>query len=153
VTAILLVRRALLALLLCGLAAASAAAFQRSSLIIETLAGQRHHFEVELALSTQEMMQGLLFRESLAERAGMLFVVSSDRVFTMWMKNTLVPLDMLFIASDGTIRTIATDAEPLSLAVISSQVPVRAVLEVPGGTAARLGLTPGDRVLHPLLVP
>lgn len=152
-SAVRLFRHALLALALCGLAAQAAAAFQKSSLVIETQAGARHRFEVELALSSQEMMQGLMFRETLAEDAGMLFIVSGDRMFSMWMKNTLIPLDMLFLASDGTIRTIAPDAVPLSEAVISSKVPVRAVLEVPAGTAARLGLAPGDRVLHPLLVP
>ena len=83
-------------------------------------------------------------------RIGMLFDFKAPRVIVMWMKDTLIPLDMLFIAADGTIVTIAENTRPLSLAAISSRVPVLGVLEVNAGTVRRLGLRAGDRVVHPI---
>jgi uncharacterized membrane protein (UPF0127 family) len=80
----------------------------------------------------------------------MLFDFKQDQVVGMWMRNTYVSLDMIFIRADGTIARIAQDTEPLSERVISSGVPVRAVLEVVAGTSRRLGLAPGDRVAHPM---
>lgn len=142
----------LLALLL-SMPALPAAAFETSSLTIATADGTRHRFRVEVAISPQEQAQGLMFRESLAEDAGMLFVNQQERPMAMWMKNTLVPLDMLFFAADGRIVAIAEETVPLSETVISPGQPVKGVLEVPAGTSARLGIAPGDRVLHPLLVP
>jgi len=130
-----------------------AAAFEASPLTLRTLDGRRLRFTVELALTPEERAQGLMFRESLAEDAGMLFVYESERLITMWMKNTLIPLDMLFLARDGTVLSLAERATPLSEAVIASGVPAKATLELAGGTVARLGLKPGDQVLHPLLVP
>src|SRR3546814_14529348 len=80
----------------------------------------------------------------------MLFVYSQPRRVSMWMKNTLIPLDMLFIAPDGRIESIVKRAVPHSLATISSRGKVRAVLELNGGTVDRLGIRPGDRVVHPI---
>ncbi len=147
-----LVKRLLL-LLLVALPLLPAAAFDATKVTIVTAAGERHRFDVELAVTEQDKAQGLMFRETLGENEGMLFINEPERLMVMWMKNTLVSLDMLFLARDGTIVSIARDAVPMSETQIPSGVPVRGVLEVPGGTAARLGLAVGDRVRHALLVP
>jgi uncharacterized membrane protein (UPF0127 family) len=125
------------------------ATFERGELEIETGDGTPHLFQIELATAPEQQSQGLMFRRSLAPDAGMLFVYPSDRTITMWMRNTLIPLDMVFIAADGRIVKVAQRTVPMSLATISSGGPARAVLEVNGGTAARLGLKPGDQVVHP----
>jgi uncharacterized membrane protein (UPF0127 family) len=122
--------------------------FQRDRLAIETDGGL-YYFEVEIARTPAQRAQGLMFRDRLAEDAGMLFLYPGDQVRGMWMKNTLLPLDMLFIAADGRIVGIVERAVPLSLTAISSEGPVRSVLELNGGASARLGLEPGDRVRHP----
>ncbi len=123
--------------------------FERAPLAIETTAGARHDFEVELALTPAQQSQGLMFRRELGEWAGMLFVYKPAQEVVMWMKNTMIPLDMLFIESDGRIARIAERTVPQTLTPISSRGRVRAVLELNAGTAARLGLKPGDRVLYP----
>ena len=122
--------------------------FERDQVVIETAGGARLRFKVELALSRQQQTQGLMYRRSLANDAGMLFIYGQESPVFMWMKNTLIPLDMLFIAGDGRIVHIAERTVPHSLETISSGRPVAGVLEVNGGTAARLGIQPGDRVLH-----
>jgi uncharacterized membrane protein (UPF0127 family) len=124
------------------------AVFDHGELDIQS-GGATHHFTVELATRTDQQVQGLMFRRSLAPDAGMLFLYDADHAIEMWMKNTLIPLDMIFIRADGTILNIAERAVPQSLATIGSAGPARAVLEVNGGTAARLGIKPGDRVLYP----
>lgn len=121
--------------------------FQRDELTIESETGA-HRFAVEVAVTPQQRAQGLMFRERLPAESGMLFLYPAEQPVSMWMKNTLIPLDMLFIAGDGRIVRIAERAVPGSLATISSGEPARAVLELNGGTAARLQLGPGDRVLH-----
>ncbi len=107
-------------------------------------------FSIEVARTDQEKAVGLMFRTRLTDQQGMLFHYGGERVLTMWMRNTYIPLDMLFIRSDGTVHRIEASARPLSEQIISSEAPVAAVLEIPGGAAARLGLKAGDRVLHPL---
>ncbi|MCG8360079.1 MAG: DUF192 domain-containing protein [Kiloniellales bacterium] len=146
---------ALLGLLIPGLLAlghavpASALArFEQSALAIMTASGGRHTFEVELALTQEQQAQGLMFRRTLAENAGMLFVYKPAREISMWMKNTMIPLDMLFIASDGQIVKIVERTVPLSEKIVESDQRVQAVLELNAGTASRLGIKPGDRVLH-----
>lgn len=108
--------------------------------------GTRHRFTVEIADDATERARGLMFRRSMAEDAGMLFVYPSDRVASFWMKNTYIPLDMLFIANDGTILQIAAMTEPHSLMPVRSDAPVRAVLEINGGLSEALGIAPGDTV-------
>ena len=92
-----------------------------------------------------------MYRRDLAGDAGMLFIYERDKPISMWMKNTLIPLDMLFLARDGRIVRIAARAVPMSLQTISSGEEVAAVLELNGGTADRLGIAAGDRVIHPAL--
>jgi len=117
-----------------------------------TIAGAsgRHAFQVEVARNDAERAQGLMYRRSLAPDRGMLFDFARVQPISMWMQNTYIPLDMIFIRADGSIARIAENAEPLSTRTIPSGEPVLAVLEVIGGTAARLGVKPGDRVEHPL---
>lgn len=104
--------------------------------------------EVEVAQTDAERTTGLMYRKSLPEQHGMLFDFKTDQPVYMWMKNTYIPLDMLFIRSNGTIARIAANTTPFSTATISSGEPVRAVVEIAGGEAARLGIKPGDRVAH-----
>ncbi len=119
-------------------------------LVVETSAGPQT-FKVEIADDPDEREQGLMFRHELAPDHGMLFDSGDvEQVIYMWMKNTYIPLDMLFITRDGRIVRIAENTEPRSERIISSSVPVRSVLEVPGGTAARLHIKVGDRVKFPL---
>jgi len=143
-------RVALAALFCCAglLLAHAARALDIEELTIETAGGAAHRFAVEIARTPAERSQGLMFRERLAADAGMLFFYTQDQPVSMWMKNTLIPLDMLFIRRDGRISKIAERTVPLSEAVIASDGAVAAVLEVNGGTAARLGLRPGDRVRY-----
>ena len=129
-------------------ASAQLATFAKSELTIDTASG-KHRFAVELAHSPQQMAQGLMYRRSLAADGGMLFEFETPQIASFWMKNTLIPLDMLFIAAGGRIADIHERAVPLSLEPITSAVPVLGVLELNGGTAARLGIKPGDRVDHP----
>jgi hypothetical protein len=96
------------------------------------------------------MTQGLMFRRSLPADAGMLFDYKQPTMAAMWMRNTLIPLDMLFIDAHGRIVNIQQRAVPQSLDLIAAAAPVRAVIELNGGTAARLGIAPGDQVLHPI---
>ncbi|MBV8590478.1 MAG: DUF192 domain-containing protein [Acetobacteraceae bacterium] len=118
----------------------------KESLVVVTRDGQAHRFDVEVASTPQEQTVGLMFRKSLPPDGGMLFDWGGSRESSMWMKNTLIPLDMLFIKQDGTIRSIAENTVPQSLAPITSRGPVRATLELPAGTAVRLGIRVGDRV-------
>ena len=121
-------------------------AAETSPLTIDTAKGSQH-FTVELATTPAQMELGLMYRQTLPADAGMLFVYPSEQTVAFWMKNTLIPLDMLFIGADGHIRRIAQRTVPLSTTPISSVDPVRAVLELNGGTAERLGIQPGD-VVH-----
>jgi uncharacterized protein len=110
----------------------------------------RHTFQVEVTRNDADRAQGLMFRRYLAPDRGMLFDFGRTQPISMWMQNTYIPLDMIFIRANGTIARVAEDAEPLSTRSIPSGEPVRAVLEVGGGTAARLGIKPGDHIEHPL---
>lgn len=118
----------------------------KEKLVIITRDGVRHDFMVEMALQLDQQTVGLMFRPSVPADGGMLFDWGAPRDSTMWMRNTVAPLDMLFINADGTIHHIAEDAVPQSLATIPSGGPVRATLEVAAGTAKRLGIRVGDKV-------
>ena len=109
-----------------------------------------HVFQVELAVTDEERQKGLMFRKTLPESTGMLFDFKRDQDVSMWMHNTYVSLDMIFIRSDGRILRIAQNTEPLSTRIIPSNGPVKGVLEVVSGTAQKYGIEPGDRVGHPL---
>ncbi|HEV2955377.1 MAG TPA: DUF192 domain-containing protein [Xanthobacteraceae bacterium] len=108
-----------------------------------------HVFSVELAVTDEQRTRGLMERRSLPEGRGMLFKFEPDQVIQMWMHNTYIPLDMIFIRGDGRIVSIAENTTPLSDRVISSGRAARGVLEVIAGTARKLGIAPGDRVAHP----
>jgi hypothetical protein len=110
-----------------------------------------HRFRVELAESPSQRMQGLQGRRTLDADAGMLFVFDAPSVAAMWMKNTYIPLDMLFLDEVGNIVAIAENTRPMSVQPIQPPEPVKAVLELNAGTAARLGIKLGDRVLHPFV--
>jgi uncharacterized protein len=131
--------------LLLAVAAGTAAAAEVQKLDIVTSHGPQH-FSVELATSESEREIGLMYRQNLAADAGMLFLYPGEQEVEFWMKNTLIPLDMLFIGADGRIRHIEERAVPLTETPISSIYPVKAVLEVNGGTVERLGIHPGDIV-------
>ena len=135
----------------CGSSLSDRSESDLSILSIKTGNGQEHVFRVELALDAASQARGLMFRRKMADDGGMLFVYDREHVINMWMKNTFLPLDMLFAGRDGTIIAIAKRAEPFSEKIISSQKPAFAVLEVNAGTAERLSIRVGDHIVHPLL--
>jgi uncharacterized membrane protein (UPF0127 family) len=139
----------LLIFLLAVSAAGAAERFAADRLAIETRTG-RHELTVEVARTWAQRAQGLQHRKHLAADRGMLFDYGRPQIVTMWMKNTYIPLDMLFVAADGKIIRIVRNTVPLSLARISSEWPVRAVIEVAAGTVRNLGILEGDRVVHPI---
>jgi uncharacterized protein len=109
-----------------------------------------HVFSVEIADSDPAREKGLMFRKTLPDGQGMLFDFRREQEVSFWMKNTYIPLDMIFIQGNGRISHIVENAKPLSTALIPSDGPVLAVLEVSGGTAHRLGIRTGDRVAFPI---
>jgi len=147
-------RRALLvALLALALPAAAETQLPVERLAVVTEAGGRYVFRVELADTPASQERGLMFRRAMAADAGMLFAFGDTAMRSFWMKNTEIPLDILFVERSGRIAHIHHRAEPQSLAAIGSRVPVWAVLELNGGTAKRLGIRPGDRVEHRIFAP
>jgi uncharacterized membrane protein (UPF0127 family) len=108
-----------------------------------------HRFTVEVVDNNETRAQGLMFRQSLAPDAGMLFDFKEERPVSFWMMNTFIPLDMLFIRRDGTIANIHANARPHDPTGIPSDGPVTFVLEIPGGRSAELGIKAGDTVAHP----
>jgi uncharacterized protein len=109
-----------------------------------------HMFTVEVADNDADRAKGLMYRKELPEGQGMLFDFQRDQEVSFWMQNTYIPLDMIFIRGDGRILRIAENTEPLSTRLIPSNGPVRAVLEVIGGTSQKLGIAAGDRVAAPI---
>jgi uncharacterized protein len=136
-------------IVLSGISATPSRAAELQSLEIITKAGVQP-FSVEVMRTDEERERGLMFRKELAEGRGMLFDFRPEQNVSMWMKNTLIPLDMIFIQSDGRILRIAENTQVESETIIPSGGPVRGVLEVIAGTAKKLGIRPGDRVAHPL---
>ncbi|MEM0942928.1 MAG: DUF192 domain-containing protein [Pseudomonadota bacterium] len=108
-----------------------------------------HVFAVELADTPQTSSRGLMFRASMPREAGMLFLMDPPRQASFWMHNTMISLDLIFIDRAGVIESISPRAVPYSQKRLSSEGPVRAVLEINGGLADELGIGPGDRVIHP----
>ena len=107
-------------------------------------------FSVEMAKTDKERETGLMYRKEMADGRGMLFDFSPEQQVSMWMKNTILSLDMIFIGANGRILRIAENTEPQSLKIISSGGPAKGVLEVIAGTAKKYGIAPGDQVVHPL---
>ncbi|KCZ89881.1 DUF192 domain-containing protein [Hyphomonas jannaschiana] len=130
-------------------APAALAELETSPLTIESANGA-HAFTVEIADEPEEITTGLMNRESMDPDAGMLFDFGQPREAAMWMKNTLIPLDMLFMDPQGKVIAIARETVPGSLRTITPGVPVKSVLELNGGRAEELGIEPGDKVIHPI---
>ena len=128
-------------------AAAACAKMAQDRLLLMTDAGERA-IAVEVAETPEDMAMGLMFRTNLQEGSGMLFPSPAPREANMWMHNTYIPLDMVFIRADGVVHRIESMTQPLSDDIIASKGEVLAVLELPGGAASRLGLKAGDRVKH-----
>ena len=118
----------------------------KEKLVIVTKDGARHAFDVEVAKTPEQQQVGLMFRKTVPPDGGMLFDWGQPQDSTMWMRNTVSSLDMLFINADGTIRRVVTDTVPESLAMIQSRGPVLATLELAAGTAQRLNIHAGDKV-------
>lgn len=137
------------AMALFAVSATGAVAAEVQPLEIVTKSGV-HVFSVEIAKTDEERATGLMYRKELAEGRGMLFDFTPEQPVSMWMKNTFIPLDMIFIRSDGRILRIAENTEPHSEKIISSGGLAKGVLEVIGGTAKKYGIQAGDRVAHPL---
>ncbi len=125
-----------------------AACSDETRLVIHTATGD-HAFTVEVVDTQQTRAEGLMFRQSLADDAGMLFDFEEVREVSFWMRNTFIPLDMIFISPDGTVENIHERAQPQDPTSIPSGVPVQFVLEIPGGRSEAIGLEPGDTVTHP----
>jgi uncharacterized protein len=123
----------------------SPSGLQQVPLTIQSATGT-HKFTVEVARSQEEQSQGLMNRQSLAPDRGMIFPYDPPQQVAFWMKNTLIPLDMVFVGPDGKIGRIAANTTPMSLDPVPSVDPVSAVLEIAGGRAAELGLKEGDKV-------
>ena len=105
-----------------------------------------HRFVVEVAASAAEQQRGMMYRQSLAPNRGMIFPFAEPVMASFWMKNTLIPLDLIFIRADGTIANIGANAVPMSTDLVAAEAPVTTVLEIAGGRAAMLGIRAGDRV-------
>jgi uncharacterized membrane protein (UPF0127 family) len=125
-----------------------AAALEKQPLTFATSSGS-HAITVEVADTESTRSTGLMYRRSIGADEGMIFIYDREQEITMWMKNTYISLDMIFVKRDGTISHIAANAEPFSENIISSEGPALAVIEMAAGSAARLGLRPGDKVRHP----
>ena len=124
-----------------------AACSDEGKLVLHSATGE-HAFNVEVVDTPESRARGLMFREELADDAGMLFDFKQEREVSFWMSNTLIPLDMIFVGADGVVKTIHVNARPQDLTSIPSQVPVQFVLEIPGGRTEELGIKPGDTMEH-----
>jgi uncharacterized membrane protein (UPF0127 family) len=122
---------------------------QLEPLTIVTASGE-HTFQIEVARTDEQRARGLMFRRFMPEDRGMLFDFKNEQPIMMWMRNTYIPLDMIFIARDGRVINVAENTEPLSERTIASAAPAFAVLEVNAGISRKIGLKAGDRISHPL---
>jgi uncharacterized protein len=140
--------KALLAAFVLVLMLPLAACSDEGRLTIESRGGT-HSFSVEIVDTPETRAQGLMYREALAPDAGMLFDFKESRPVSFWMRNTLIPLDMIFITAEGLVANVHAQARPHDPTSIPSDGPVMFVLEIPGGRAAELGIAAGDKVVHP----
>ena len=127
----------------------SPAGLDQVPLTVTTTSGKTHRFTVEVARTAEQQAQGLMNRETLAPDRGMIFPYDTPQPQSFWMKNTLIPLDMIFVRADGSVARIEANTAPLSLDPVASGEPVSAVLELAGGRAAELGITAGAKVEWP----
>jgi len=118
------------------------------TLVLRTATGN-HNFNIEVAITDQERALGLMFRRSLPDNAGMLFIYDPPQPAAMWMKNTFIPLDMVFISADGKVHRVESNTEPFSTTIIPSDGDVVGVLELNAGEADKIGLKRGDQVIYP----
>ena len=124
-----------------------AACSDESRLVLHTQSGE-HVFTVEVVDTPETRAQGLMYRQELADDAGMLFDFEAERPVSFWMQNTFIPLDMIFIGADGVVKNVHVNARPHDPTSIPSEGPVRFVLEIPGGRSQAIDLKAGDRVEH-----
>lgn len=122
--------------------------FTKEDIVIKKENGEELHFMVELALTSEQQRIGLMNRKHMGENEGMLFLFGNSRNRVFWMKDTLIPLDVIFLHANGEIHHIHNNAKPQSTTHITSRENSRAVLELPGGTAARMGIAVGDTVVY-----
>jgi len=127
--------------------------FETDEIVVQKSDGEELSFNVEMALTPTQQAQGLMYRTEMDDQAGMLFVFNDVAMRSFWMKNTLIPLDMLFIDADGTILHIHDSAQPQDLTSVKSKYPAKAVLELNGGAADKMGIEEGDTVVHPYFRP
>lgn len=140
---------AVIALALLALPAAVLA--DESKLVLQTATGE-YSFNVQVVDTPESRAQGLMFVTELADDAGMLFDFKEERPVSFWMRNTFIPLDMIFVGADGLVRNVHVNARPHDVTSIPSDGPVQYVLEIPGGRSVEIGLQPGDRMEHDRIV-
>jgi uncharacterized membrane protein (UPF0127 family) len=134
-------------LAIAAIALPAAALADDSRLVLHSATGD-HEFHVQVVDTPEGRAQGLMFVTELADDAGMLFDFKDEREVSFWMRNTFIPLDMVFVGADGVVKTIHVNARPHDVTSIPSEVPVQFVLEIPGGRSVELGLKPGDTMEH-----
>jgi hypothetical protein len=143
-----MLRRAVVIAAVAAVAVPLAACSDEGKLILHSDTGD-HSFNVEVVDTNESRAKGLMYVQELADDAGMLFDFKEEREVSFWMRNTFIPLDMIFIGADGVVKTIHVNARPHDVTGIPSQVPVQFVLEIPGGRSVEIGLKPGDTMEHP----
>lgn len=142
--------RAAMALAVTATALLLAACSDEGKLVLHTATGD-YSFNVEVVDTPEARAKGLMFVQELADDAGMLFDFKEERQVSFWMRNTFIPLDMIFVGADGVVKTIHVNARPHDVTSIPSEVPVQFVLEIPGGRSVEIGLEPGDTMEHALV--
>lgn len=125
-----------------------AACSDEGKLVLHSSTGD-YDFDVEVVDTNESRAQGLMFVQELADDAGMLFDFKQEREVSFWMRNTFIPLDMIFVGADGVVKNIHVNARPHDVTGIPSEGPVQFVLEIPGGRSVEIGLKPGDTMEHP----
>jgi uncharacterized protein len=131
--------------------AQSVVKFDKEPLVIQTTSGQKYNFTVEIADTNEQRQRGLMYRQEMAADAGMIFDFGTSKRVQMWMENTVLPLDMLFVDRAGIVRGVKQNAVPYSRDIIDSVTAVKYVIELNAGAAAKLGLKAGDMVTSPTI--